>query len=252
MSTAVTCKNCNKHFQGHYCPNCGQSSHEGRIDARYILHDIPHSVFHIDKGFFFTLIALFTRPGIMVKEFLEGRRVNYFKPFAYVILMATICTLIVKLISSGLAVEFEKYHPGREMPHPEGFFNHYFSAFIFLMIPFVSLTTWLFFFRHKYNYWEHVIANTYIAAQLNIMQVLIYLTAYLLVLIKKQFINIDFALFVPFFMTAFLYMYGATFGYLMRDAHKTFWLILTITLMNLVLFFIYFTGFQLTGIMRPW
>ncbi|MGN6291271.1 MAG: DUF3667 domain-containing protein [Chitinophagaceae bacterium] len=252
MNASHACKNCGKPFTGNFCPQCGQSSHEGRIDARYFLHDIPHSVFHVDKGFFYTLISLFTRPGSMVKDFLDGKRVNYFRPFAYVILMSTICTLLVNWISAGIISTYLKYNPGGVVPHREGFFNHYFSAFIFLMIPFASLVTFIFLRRKKYNYWEHFLVNTYIAAQLNIMQVLIYLAALIIVLFTHQFGKIDFGTFIPFFMSAFLYIYGSVFGYLMKDSYKTWLLILLLSVMNLCLFFLYFLGFQLTGTMKPW
>ena len=39
---------------------------------------------------------MFTRPGAIIDEFLEGQRVKYFRPLAYVVIMSAICTLIVK------------------------------------------------------------------------------------------------------------------------------------------------------------
>ncbi|AHF17924.1 hypothetical protein NIASO_16835 [Niabella soli DSM 19437] len=188
----------------------------------------------------------------MLDNYLTGRRVNYFKPFAYVILMSTIGALLVKLLTSGLAAAYAKYNPGQTMPLREGFFNHYFSAFIFLMIPLVSLTTYLFFIRRRYNYWEHVVINTYIAAQLNVMQVLIYTIAYITVLVKHQFSVNGFTILVPFFMTGFLYLYGASFGFLMKEPRSLFRLVITITLMNCLLSLLYITGFRLAGIMTPW
>ncbi|MBO9618227.1 MAG: DUF3667 domain-containing protein [Niabella sp.] len=252
MSAAITCKNCNRPFEGNYCSNCGQSAHEGRIDLPYLLHDIPHSVFHIDRGFFYTVIALFTRPGKMLSNYLAGRRVNYFKPFAYVLLMSTIGALLVKLLTAGLAAAYAKYNPGQVMPLREGFFNHYFSAFIFLMIPLASAATYLFFIRSRYNYWEHVVINTYIAAQLNVMQVLIYIIAYLTVLIKHQFSAAGFEVLVSVFMTGFLYLYGASFGFLMKENRNMLQLVVIITLMNCSLSILYIIGFRLTGIMNPW
>ncbi|WP_341840318.1 DUF3667 domain-containing protein [Chitinophaga caseinilytica] len=252
MHKTHVCKNCGKAAAGNFCPNCGQSYHEGKIDAHYFLHDIPHSVFHVDKGFFYTLLSLFTRPGGMIRDYLEGKRVKYFRPFAYVIIMSTICTLLVKLISAGIAGTYAKYHPGYVAEDKGGFFNHYFSVFIFLMIPIASVITFLFMRRGKYNFWEHFLINTYIAAQLNIMQVLVYLVGWVMMLVTHQFGKIDIGLYIPFFMTAFLFMYGSVFGFLMKDDYRKGWLVLRLTLMNCFLFFLYFSGFQLTGTMRPW
>ena len=44
MST-ITCKNCNQHFKGNFCPHCGQSAKVESIGVKYFLHDIPHSIF---------------------------------------------------------------------------------------------------------------------------------------------------------------------------------------------------------------
>lgn len=250
MIHSKACLNCEHPYSGKYCPECGQSAHEGRIDARYFLHDIPHSIFHIDKGFFYTLFSLFVRPGTMIRDFLEGRRVKYFKPFAYVILMSTISTLLTKWVVSGVEAIYKKNYPDIIIPHNQSFFSQYFSLFIFLMIPIVSTVTYLFFRKNRYNFWEHFLANTFLAAQLNIMQFLIYLVSFILLLITNKIINTNF--FVPIFMSVFLYLYGSVFGYLMNKDYKFRNLVLRLTLMNTVLFFIYTAGFQLAGLMQPW
>ena len=253
---STTCKNCSFSYKGHFCPQCGQSSHEGRINAHYILHDIPHTIFHIDKGFFFTFRSLFTRPGRMISEFMEGKRVNHFRPFAYVVLMSTICTFLVKGIEWAIKAVFVKYNPGSPQLHEESFFAHYFSLFIFIMIPFASLITWLTFYKKKFNFWEHIIVNTYMAAQLNIMLVLVNLVALIIVLLTHKRGNIDFGIFIYIFMTAFLYLYGSVFGYVFKETikgkYRSFQLSFTITLMNFALLALYVLGFRLAGIMSPW
>lgn len=252
MNSSHVCKNCGKAAAGNFCSQCGQSFHEGRINAHYFLHDIPHSIFHVDKGFFYTFISLFTRPGSMIKDYLDGKRVKYFRPFGYVIIMSTICTLLVKLIAAGITSTYLKYNPGFVPQEKEGFFNHYFSVFIFLMIPFASVITYLFMRRGKYNFWEHFLINTYIAAQLNIMQVLVYLAGWIIMLFTHSFGEIGYGIFIPIFMTAFLFIYGSVFGYLMRDSYSMKWLVPRLVIMNTFLFFLYFFGFQLTGTMKPW
>lgn len=247
------CKNCSFEFEGNYCPQCGQSAHEHRIDAGYILHDVPHSVFHVDEGFFYTLKSMFTRPGAMVRDFLEGKRAKYFRPLAYVVIMSAICTLIVK----GIEWMIMNLVGAGAMPlHEENFFKHYFSFFIFVMIPFASLITWLTFYKKRYNYWEHFVANTYIAAQLNIMLVLINLVGLIVVFFTKKFTGIDFSIFITIFMSFFLYLYGNVFGYIfaptLTGKYKGLRITLILTLMNLLLFFLYVLGFNLTGIMEPW
>ena len=185
----IFCKNCEQHFEGNFCPNCGQSSHEHRINAHYFIHDIPHSVFHIDGIFLSTLKGLFVRPGAVVSGYLEGKRVKYFRPFAYVMVMTAISTFLVNFFLFLQTKLVHHFTPNFVIPKSENFFEHYFSIFIFLMIPFASLVTWIFFIKKKYNFWEHFLANTYIAAQLNFIWIFIHLINTVTTLFVKKYIE---------------------------------------------------------------
>ncbi len=43
------CKNCNQDLNGNYCSNCGQTADTHEINFKSILHEIQHSIFHIEK-----------------------------------------------------------------------------------------------------------------------------------------------------------------------------------------------------------
>ncbi len=241
------CKNCSEIFVGTYCPNCGQNAHEHRVDARYFLHDIPHSVFHVDHGFFYTLKMLFTNPGKMIQDYLQGKRKPYFRPIGYVMVMTALSTLLVKFFD-WLTAKTLEYH-GVAIDEPHNFFEHYFSVFIFLMIPAASLVTWLFFIRKKYNFWEHFLANTYLAAQLNIMWILMHLVGLVSALVTSSQHEPNYTYFLVFFLLFFMYLYGTVFGFLMLPLSKSkVWLIISLTLMNMVLSALYSYGFQITGL----
>lgn len=241
------CLNCNTIVNDEYCSHCGQSSHEHRIDAHYFLHDIPHSVFHVDKGFFYTLKMMFSKPGKMIKEYLDGKRIIYFRPFAYVLLMTTICSLLIK----GIHIFIEKWSSTTlQNPTQDHFFSKYFSVFIFIMIPIASIVTWITFYKNKYNFWEHFLANTYVAAQLNILILLINLVNLVGIMFKIQFSNYQNTLFIILFLSAFLYMYGSVFGFLMTNDRKNSKLVVIakIVVMNFVLALIYFGLMQYLGV----
>ncbi|MGJ1204339.1 DUF3667 domain-containing protein [Sphingobacterium lactis] len=239
LQETAECLNCEFNFKGNYCPNCGQSSHEHRIDAHYFLHDIPHSVFHVDKGFFYTLKCLFTRPGVMIKDYLDGKRVPYFRPFAFVLIMTTICSLIIK----GIHLWIDKIQPAAHADQliGHGFLGKYFSVFIFLMIPITSLITWLTFYRNKYNFWEHFLANTYIAAQLNIILLLVNVLNLFIVAFQIQFSKDGVNLFLTLFMVPFLFLFGSIFGFLMmQEKRSRLWVVIAkIIAMNFVLASLY-------------
>ncbi len=237
----IKCKNCEHIFHGNFCPHCSQSAKVDKINFSYFLHDIPHSIFHIDKGFVFTLKELFTRPGNSLKEYLAGKRVKHFKPFAFVILLSTICTLLIK----GLILLSIKQNP--TIHFSSNFFSNYISLLIFLMIPILSLVTYLFYRNRQYNYWEHFLINTYLAACLNIFFLLIYIVIF----IKSLSHNAS-SVNYTWFMTLFMTMYGFAFAQLMGNKKERVKSIIRIIFLNFILATIYMTVFSLTELMSPW
>jgi Protein of unknown function (DUF3667) len=104
---ATNCLNCNAKLNGRFCSNCGQNSDTHRISFHYLLHDIQHGFLHLDKGFLFTAKELFTRPGSSIREFLQGKRVNHFKPISLVIILAGIYSLLSHLFEFNI---FSNYY----------------------------------------------------------------------------------------------------------------------------------------------
>ncbi len=79
---------------------------------RYFSHELAYSFTHADRrGIFFTIKALFTRPGHMLREYILGRRANYFRPFPLLIILATLFGITAHLVekkwelASGTSVE---------------------------------------------------------------------------------------------------------------------------------------------------
>ena len=138
--TNINCKNCNQQFEGNFCPTCGQQAREHRINAAYFLHDIPHSVLHVDKGFPYTFWQLIKRPAKALEEYLAGKRVNFNRPFGYVLIMSAIGALVAGQVRK-LIQQVHLTKTGETIVQHESFFRHNQSVFIFLMIPLASLCT---------------------------------------------------------------------------------------------------------------
>lgn len=243
------CKNCGRILDGDFCSNCGQRADEQRIDFRYFLQDMPRSMLNIDGLFLRTLLGLFTKPGTVVSEYLDGKRVKYIRPVSYVMVMTALSAILVKLLTFFKEQIMTFIDPRFKVHETAHFFEIYFSLFIFLMIPFASVITWLFFFKAKYNFWEHIIANIYIAAQLNYMWIFIQIVSIVGIVFIKHYFTIDLWWFFMFFMMLFLYLYGSVFGFLMSGFQNIWKLIVRLTLMNLALFYLYSIGFQIAGLL---
>lgn len=248
MSASVICKNCDHHFKGNFCPHCGQSAKVEAIGVKYFLHDIPHSIFHIDKGFAYTFKELLLRPGKTLREYLAGKRVKHFRPFAYVVLMATLYIVLAGIIKK--ATVFFGTQMGMSVSYGKpGFFWQYLSVFFFIMIPFASFATWVALRKEKYNYWQHFLINTYLTAQLSLLLLLIeiYRGAKILIL-KEEGREFTYVWFITVFLFYIVFVFK---NMLNPTAHRlayTFKFFLLAFLLALV----YLTGMSLAGMMTPW
>jgi RNA polymerase subunit RPABC4/transcription elongation factor Spt4 len=151
------CKNCEHTFQGNFCPNCGQKAETSEIDLHFIVHEVPHSAFHINKGIFYTIKELSLRPGKTIRAFIAGKRIYHFPPLTYVILMSTIYLLI-----KGLQVHFGF----DELKHSQEFVRKHQLAFFISIIPSYALIYWFFHLKFGYNYWKYLVSQTFITGHL--------------------------------------------------------------------------------------
>ena len=75
------CFNCGAELDGPYCRQCGQKAHVHR-SVGAILHDIAHSVLHLDGKFWRTLPLLAWRPGELTRRYAHGERAKFVSPMA--------------------------------------------------------------------------------------------------------------------------------------------------------------------------
>ena len=101
------CLNCGTEFEGNFCPECGQSADTGRFTMRFIFENLLAAFLSKDGGIWFTLKNLFTRPGAMVVEILNGKRRRYFSPFSMLICSLTLYVIILSL--SGSHQEYREF-----------------------------------------------------------------------------------------------------------------------------------------------
>jgi hypothetical protein len=181
----ITCKNCSTVFKGNYCYNCGQPAHTHRLDLHSIWHDIQHGLLHIDKGIFYTITQLFTKPGHSIRGYLEGKRVKHFKPVSLVIILATVYALVnhflklnivnetdTSIESSISGVNFSFSGAKSEVVGIKEFIESHFALLQVLMLPYYALATRLAFLKSGYNYIEHLVINAFFRGQIIIITTL--------------------------------------------------------------------------------
>lgn len=186
-----TCKNCGHRFKGNFCNQCGQTANTLEINFQNTILELQVSLIQLDKGFFYTTRELLLRPGKTIRDYLMGKRVKHFKPFAYVLVLSTIYALITELTDrSNFLTDFlEGFYNGTSDEAEKSdlgvigdiflWMTSHYAYTSLLIIPLISLASFLCFYRQGYNYFQHLVLNSYLAGLRTVF--------YLLVLILTSF-----------------------------------------------------------------
>jgi Protein of unknown function (DUF3667) len=74
------CLNCGEPLHGRYCAECGQPAGHVHPTVHELLHELAHEFLHVDGKILQSVRLLFTRPGLLTKECVEGRRARHVSP----------------------------------------------------------------------------------------------------------------------------------------------------------------------------
>ena len=94
------CLNCDTEFEGKYCPECGQRADTGRFTVRFIFENLLKAILSNDGGVWITLKSLFTHPGQMMVDIINGKRKSYFSPFPMLFLTLSLYVIIFTFTGS--------------------------------------------------------------------------------------------------------------------------------------------------------
>ncbi len=162
------CKNCGHTFPGNFCSHCGQSANTHRLNLHSIWMDIRYGIFHFNDKIFFTAKQLVYRPGYAIHDYLEGKRLKYFQPISFVIILATFYGLLGHAFHLHIVIDNGDVDPvfaklGLEKIN-DWIINHY-SWIALLSVPLFTISTYLAFKKHGYNFVEHLAINSFLTAQ---------------------------------------------------------------------------------------
>lgn len=89
------CLNCGETFTGEYCPYCGQKASTGRITVRTSIQSFLAAISSVDSTFFRTMGNLLWRPGVLVRDYICGRRVRYVHPVKLLTSLVAVYLLVI-------------------------------------------------------------------------------------------------------------------------------------------------------------
>jgi hypothetical protein len=174
----TACLNCATPLTDKFCGHCGQPASTHRLDLRHLLHEIPHSIWHVDKGLFYTLRELLRRPGATILGYMRGQRAQHFAPLSLLLLITGVASfLALKLhieeraqeaLSPDAAAELRAAHT-----HGSEAVLHYMGWLYLVAAPFVALFARRVLRRSGLNLAETLVAVLYVTAAGNLLSLLL-------------------------------------------------------------------------------
>ena len=191
----TTCLNCDNNFEGLFCNLCGQKAATHRFTMHEWLHEIPHSILHVDSGFFLTMKTLFVRPGDAVREFLHGKRKLLFSPFLYLLVWCGIYVVVTHFFGKD-----EKVIEVTNITNANEYISeHYYKIWAIASVIPLAVGSYFAYFKSGYNFAEHLVFNAYLMGQLVIADIILVLISatsfdenYLTIFKSLEFIKFPF------------------------------------------------------------
>jgi hypothetical protein len=183
---SITCQNCRTTFEGKFCPTCSQKADTHRFTLKHFAHEFLHALTHTDKGILFLIKKLFTKPGVVAREYNSGMRKKYFNPITFLLITMALQIYVTKKTDfyNALFTSTEQFisNISKNTPDvnsssqkaleeakkqsPKILENSKIITFTF--IPMLALITWLFFWKSGYNYAENLVFNIFLQGQANL------------------------------------------------------------------------------------
>ena len=183
----TTCKNCGYQSELKYCPNCGQKASVKRLEMKSLLQELPHSVFHIDKGFLFNVSQIIKRPGYAIKDYLDGKRKNFYHPLSYMLIVLGTMLVAMNLMKvhyydpvQDAWMTPEKAASWKEYDATQQTWIHYYKFYIPFYLPWIALIfyLWLRVMKQAYTYAECIFISFFCSANMTIPQIIVLTLAY--------------------------------------------------------------------------
>ncbi len=190
----ANCLNCQVPIlpEHQFCSNCGQSKKVHPISFPYLFQDLIHGFTHADIGIFHTIKMLAIKPGLVAREYLEGKRKKYFPPMNFYLILVGLFVFTLGFFHTfeqpgtfaqakeqvrkiPNAVQRERMLKKMDRAETAMTFMTKKSNLVSLLVatPLAALLFFLFYFKRGYNYAEHLVANLYFSGFSSLFFILI-------------------------------------------------------------------------------
>lgn len=192
MHGVTDCLNCNASLPAgsRFCPQCGQTAHVHRLSLPHLAHDVVHYFTHADKGIFHLIRQLAVRPGIVARNYVWGKRKQYFSPLNFFLIVIGLFVFVQTTFRPMNAVNMDEAKAEvMKIPDPTvrerrlakldrvenatNFMAKNSNYVNMAVTPLVALIFFLCFYRAGYNYTEHLVVNLYMTGFTSLFYILI-------------------------------------------------------------------------------
>ncbi len=183
----MNCKNCAflLNQDDNYCPSCGGKVISERLTVKNVIHNFSEQFFNYDNKILKTFLYLFYKPEAVIVGYIEGVRKRYINVLQYFAVSLTIAGLQFFILNTFFDNPFDfsasNFGIGSNVPNPKSvdsqmktiseMMNNYYSLIYIFSIPFSAVGSWFVYkiYDKRYNFAEHIVINTFYAAQLLIV-----------------------------------------------------------------------------------
>lgn len=91
MAGTYQCKNCEESFEASfdYCPYCGQETAD-KLTVGVLFSNTIRNYFAVDARFLKSFIPLMTKPGVLARRFVDGKRLLYLHPAQFYLFISIV------------------------------------------------------------------------------------------------------------------------------------------------------------------
>jgi magnesium-transporting ATPase (P-type) len=237
----MNCKNCDAPVEGAFCSHCGQKAEIHRVSIGYLIHELFHAITHADKGFLLLIKDLVTKPGIVAREYLDGKRKKYFNPLSFLVITAALSAYVTHATGYSEHLTHADAQPNKHVPYWEETMSivvdHSKLLGLVLIVPVLSILAWALFRKPRYNLSEVFVLQAYVMGQCFILRTVISVPAFL---IAPDTMDLNNMLFQTIFL---VYMIVANKQFFSNNLFFTILKSILIMFLFIVLYWVLIWGF---------
>ena len=109
----VKCRNCGCSCTSNFCPDCGQSVKEKRLENKTFFIGLLSGLTRINQGFLYTAWQLLIHPWKVIHDYIQCRRIRYVTPISMLIVVCFISAFVSGLMPSEPAGVVEEIGTGQ-------------------------------------------------------------------------------------------------------------------------------------------